>query len=124
MNKQRDPEGLRVLVVEDELLIAMDISTFLQELGCTVVGPVSTLAAAMALARDEAIDAAILDANLDNQGIEPVAAELASRRVPFVFATGYVRADLPVRYRDRPMLEKPFTQQDIETAVWAMCGGA
>jgi CheY-like chemotaxis protein len=121
--RRRDPRGLRVLVVEDEMLVAMDIAALLQDIGCRVVGPAGTLAVALPLACDEELDAAILDVNLENKGVEPVAAELARRNIPFVFATGYVRDDLPVRFRDRPVLEKPFTREDIEAAIWAMCGG-
>jgi two-component SAPR family response regulator len=121
--KRRDPRGLRVLVVEDEMLVAMDIAALLQDIGCRVVGPVGQLSEALPLAREAELDAAILDVNLENEGVEPVAAELARRSVPFVFATGYVRDDLPPRFRDRPVLEKPFTREDIETAIWAMCGG-
>jgi CheY-like chemotaxis protein len=121
--KSRDPRGLRVLIVEDEMLVAMDIAGLLQDIGCRVIGPAGTLAAALPLAREEELDAAILDVNLENKGVEPVAAELARRNVPFVFATGYVREDLPPRFRDRPVLEKPFTREDIEAAIWAMCGG-
>jgi CheY-like chemotaxis protein len=120
--KRRNPRGLRVLIVEDEMLVAMDIAGLLQDIGCRIVGPAGTLAAALPLARDEELDAAILDVNLENKGVEPVAAELARRGIPFVFATGYVRDDLPPRFRDRPVLEKPFTREDIEAAIWAMCG--
>ena len=121
--KRRHPRGLRVLVVEDRMLVAMDIVALVQALGCVVLGPVGRVSQALPLARDEAFDAAILDVDLEDGTVDPVANELTRRRIPFVLATGYVRPDLPAAYRGRPILEKPFTGQDIEAAIWAMCGG-
>jgi len=121
MRRGRQPRGMRVLVVEDQFLVAKDIEALLHQLGCVVVGPVGRLSLAMPIAKKELLDAAILDVNLDDGTVHPVATELAQRRIPFVLATGYVRPDLPDTYRGRPILEKPFTGQDIEAAVWAMC---
>jgi CheY-like chemotaxis protein len=115
---------MRVLVVEDKLLVALDIAALLEDIGCVVVGPVGTQSAALSMARNEPLDAAILDVNLEAGSIEPVAAELVRRQIPFAFATGYVRADLSPPFRDRPVLEKPFTAQEVEAAMWTLCRGA
>jgi len=122
MTRGRGPSGLRVLVVEDQFLVAEDLGTLLQGLGCTVVGPHARLATALPAASTEALDAAVLDVNLDDGVVDPVAAELARRDIPFLFVTGYVRQDLAQKFRDRPVLAKPFTAHDIEAAIWAICG--
>ena len=120
--RTRRPPGLRVLVVEDQFLVAEDISTLLEGLGCTVVGPHGRLATALPAAATETLDAAILDVNLDDGIVDPVAVELARRDIPFLFVTGYVRQDLSTQFRDRPVLAKPFSTQDVEAAIWALCG--
>ncbi|MCH9827765.1 MAG: response regulator [Gammaproteobacteria bacterium] len=100
----------RILVVEDRLLIAEAIADMLEDVGLAVVGPVANLEAAMALARDEHIDAALLDVNLnDIQTCFPVAELLSERGVPIAFLTGYDSDNLfPAPYRSAPRLVKPF----------------
>jgi len=121
MRQARSPSGLRVLVVEDQFLVAEDIGTLLRGLGCTVVGPFARLSTALPAARTETLDAAVLDVNLDDGVDDPVAAELVRRDIPFLFVTGYVRQDLSQKFRDRPVLAKPFTAHDIEAAIWSIC---
>lgn len=99
--------GLRVLVVEDEPLVAMDVESSLAGAGCTVVGPAPSVARALALVASEGLDAAILDANLAGSAVDPVADALAARGVPFAFATGYGREALPARHAAAPVLRKP-----------------
>ena len=89
MMTQDGPAGLRILVVEDEMLIAILIEVILQELGCHVVGPVSRLDAAMRLAHEEPLDAAILDVRIRGGQVYSVAEELLARNIPFVLASGY-----------------------------------
>jgi CheY-like chemotaxis protein len=89
MMTQDGPAGLRILVVEDEMLIAILIEVILQELGCHVVGPVSRLDAAMRLAHEEPLDAAILDVSIRGGQVYPVAEKLLARNIPFVLASGY-----------------------------------
>jgi DNA-binding response OmpR family regulator len=120
--KRRQPFGLRVLLVEDQFLIAEDIETLLKEIGCVVVGPLGRLATALPVARTEDLDAAILDVNLDDGLVYPVAAELTRRQIPYLFITGYIRQDLAAPFHGRPILAKPFSAQDIEAAIWALCG--
>jgi DNA-binding response OmpR family regulator len=105
----KGPEGRprRVLVVEDEALIALDIETALKSGGCEVLGPVGTLAEAARLAADTTLDAAVLDINLGNEKVFSVADALAERGVPFVFLTGYETDILPKRHHDRPSITKP-----------------
>jgi CheY-like chemotaxis protein len=109
----KDIEGLRVLVVEDEMMVSMLIEDMLSELGCHVVGPASRLDDALALARDAEMDCAVLDVNLGGQPIFPLADLLRQRGLPFAFATGY--GDAGVRDVDRgaPVLQKPFREGDL-----------
>jgi len=100
-------DGLRVLVVEDELLVAMMLEEFLRGQGCVIVGPVPRVEPALKAAREEPIDAALLDVNLAGERVYPVAKALAERNVPFVFMTGYGRGMLPLEYADRPAVAKP-----------------
>jgi CheY-like chemotaxis protein len=82
--------GRRILIVEDEYIIAADLAQLLEGLGVTVIGPVGSVADALALlAGEPAIDAAVLDVTLGTEKIFPVADALRARGVPFVFATGY-----------------------------------
>lgn len=101
--------GRRVLVVEDELLIAMLVESALEEEGCVVVGPYGRLAEAVAAARDEAVDVAVLDINLGGEMVFPAAEVLAERNVPFLLLTGYGDAGLPPHRRHWPVCGKPFS---------------
>lgn len=107
--------GRRVLVVEDECLIAMDLCHVLGGRGATILGPVPTLQDAMQLLDSSGvIDAAILDVNLNGESVFPLAEALSARRVPYIFTTGYDKLGVPERYRSVPMCGKPF---HIETVV-------
>lgn len=106
--------GLRILVVEDEMLVAMYLEDLLADLGCEVVGPVSQVAEGVALAEEQAIHGAILDVNISGVKVYPVADVLAARNIPFIFLTGYGAAGLRAVDRDRPVLQKPFRRQDLE----------
>src|SRR3546814_18125010 len=81
--------GKRILLVEDEILIAMDMRNRMVDWGCTVVGPVSRIDPALDVVETERLDAAVLDINLDGERIYSVAARLLVRALPFVFTTGY-----------------------------------
>lgn len=111
---ERSLTGLNVLVVEDEALVALNLETMLEDLGCRVVGPI------MRLDRlDDMIDgpmqadAAILDVNIGGKEIFPLAQRLAALGVPLVFATGYGRAGLPEDWHDWPILQKPYSIEEI-----------
>jgi DNA-binding NtrC family response regulator len=100
--------GRRVLIVEDELLVAMELESLLEDQGCAVVGPVPTVDRALALLDRERPDAAILDINLDGETAVPVAAALTAQGVPFLLATGYGNAQsLEPVLKDAPRVDKP-----------------
>jgi DNA-binding response OmpR family regulator len=110
--------GCRVLVVEDEYLIADDITRALVGAGAEVLGPVASAAdAAKIIAEDGRIDAAILDINLRDGAVFPTADTLAERHIPFAFATGYEEWSLPERFHGRPIVEKPFKAASITALV-------
>jgi len=104
---------LRVLVVEDEMMVSMLIEDMLSDLGCSVIGPASRLDEAIELAKTSDIDCAVLDVNLGGQPIFPLADLLRERGRPFAFATGY--GDAGVREIDKgtPVLQKPFREGDL-----------
>jgi CheY-like chemotaxis protein len=109
--------GLRVLVVEDEFLVALLLEDMLGELGHRVIGPVADVAEALVMAQREDVEIAILDVNLAGTDTYSIAAALSARGIPFIFATGYARANLRDPYRDAPLLQKPFQMSDLEKAL-------
>ena len=106
-----------ILVVEDEMLIAILIEDMLEDLGCEVVGPVIRLDAALLLAHEAALDGAILDVRIHGGQVYPVAEQLLARNIPFVLASGYGDWALPESLRDQPRLTKPFWQHDLEQQI-------
>jgi len=110
-------EGVRVLVVEDEYLVAILIEEILESAGCVVMGPIPRLPEALDAAHHDNCDAAVLDVNLAGQRIDPVADALSERNVPFMFVTGYGANALPGEYAERPLIHKPFRMADLLSAV-------
>ena len=110
-------QGLKVFIVEDESLIAMLLEDILEELGCAVPGSALTLTQALDQADTGAADVAILDINLGGDPIFPVAAKLAERGMPIIFASGYGATTLPDAWRGRPTLPKPFSADQVAAAV-------
>jgi CheY-like chemotaxis protein len=100
--------GLRILVVEDEALVALQLEDMLTDLGCTVIGPAARVRQALDLLERQAIDAAVLDLNVAGELVYPVADRLTDRGILFLFATGYRASALTEAYRIRPLLQKPF----------------
>ena len=117
MADQRSAKGRRVLVVEDELIIAELIEEILLDLGAEVLGPVARLDAALQLATQEPIDAAVLDVNIRGGSSYGVADILTQRGIPFVLCSGYGDWALQERYRDRPRLTKPYSMQCLVAEV-------
>jgi two-component sensor histidine kinase/CheY-like chemotaxis protein len=110
-----DLEGRRVLVAEDDALLSMAMRRILEDLGCTVIGPASSLGEALRLAADTPdLDAAVLDVNLRGQEVWPAAELLAVRGVPRLFTTGYGQG---VEDRGAPVLEKPFPPDRLAAAL-------
>jgi two-component SAPR family response regulator len=116
--------GCRILVVEDEMLIALVIEDVLQSIGGVIVGPVATLEKALKLAGEETLDAAILDVTIRGGKVYPVAELLLSRGIPFLFASGYGDWALPPALRDKPRLMKPFTAAALEEQIGLLCNEA
>lgn len=115
-------KGQRVLIVEDQAILAFEMQTLLQQIGCEVVGPVGNLNQALEAARTERLDGAVLDVNLDGEPVYPVADILHERQIPFLLATGYGIEALPERFLRCPVLEKPFVFDDLEriaAELWA-----
>ena len=106
-------QGLRILVVEDEMMVAMLVEDLLEAFGCTIVGPAASIAGALALIATEAIDGAMLDLNLAGQAVYPVADELARFGIPFIFVTGYGNQEVIGDHNSRPRLAKPFRRVDL-----------
>jgi CheY-like chemotaxis protein len=106
-------EGVRVLVVEDEYLVAVLIEEILESAGCVVTGPIPRLPEALDAVDRDTYDAAVLDINLGGDRIDPVAKALSKRNVPFAFVTGYGALGLPGDYAERPRLCKPFKIADL-----------
>ena len=106
--------GNRVLLVEDEALVAMVMRDMLVELGFCVVGPYNRSIEAEAAARDEKVDAAVLDINLDGEMAYSVADMLTARGIPFVFVTGYGAESIEPRFAHVPVLQKPIERQVLE----------
>ena len=107
----------RVLIVEDEYLVAMELEDLLAEMGYRVVGPAARINEAIDLARDAEIDFAVLDINLAGTRSFPVADILRQRNIPFVFASGYGSDGLADGYRHETILRKPYALQDLEQAI-------
>ncbi|UGB39484.1 response regulator [Frateuria soli] len=103
----------RILLVEDEMLVAMLLEDMLSEAGHTIVGPMARIDQAVEAARTKAIDLAILDVNLGGEEVYPVAEALAAREIPFAFATGYGAQGLREPWQARPTLQKPFHRADL-----------
>ena len=116
-------ERLRVLIVEDEMLVAMNIEDMLLELGHEVAGLASRLSPALALAADAELDAAVLDVNLAGEQSFAIADLLDKRGIPFLFATGYGLGGIEERYRGRTVLQKPFRLADLGAALRSAVGG-
>jgi CheY-like chemotaxis protein len=108
-------DGKRILVVEDEALIAAMVEDMLMELGATVVGPASSIAQALVLVNSDDFDAAVLDVNIRSEQVDPVAEILMARNVPIVFATGYGASAHGVQYA--PVIEKPYTLEKLANAL-------
>jgi len=116
-------KGKRILVVEDEALIAVMVEDMLTEMGSVVVGPAATIEQALSLARAQEIDGAVLDVNVRGERIDPVAEALAERGVPMLFATGYGEVRL-ASGATATVIDKPYTQEKLARGLAAAMGSA
>lgn len=110
-------ERLRILAVEDEALIAMELEDMLEELGHEVIGPASSVDAALALLRGAAPDAAVVDANLAGRSARPVIDALSDAGIPLVLASGYEARELRNLMIDGPLVRKPYSKSDLAGAL-------
>ena len=117
MSSATKPHPLSLFLVEDETLIRMMVAEMIEELGHTVAAEACDLKQALNLAQTASFDVAILDINLSGQRIDPVAAILSHRNLPFIFASGYGDAGLTDGFRDRPTLQKPFILSQLADAI-------
>jgi CheY-like chemotaxis protein len=115
--QRRTLRGLRVLVVVDEAQIALQLEDMLVDSDCEVVGPASRVAQALKLLDDETVDAAVLDLNIAGDLVYPVADALDNRGLPYIFATGYGVSGLTEPYRNRRVLQKPFSRRELLQAM-------
>jgi len=113
----RKADVRRVLVVEDEVLVGMLIEEMLQELGYEPMALSTHLDEALSLARTAAFDFALLDINLNGKQSFPVAEVIRARGLPFLFATGYGSRILGEPYTDTPVLQKPFSLEELRRAL-------
>ena len=111
----------KVLVVEDEPLIAFDIASMLDSLGCDTVGPVARLSDALSIVETETFDCAILDINVRGGYITPVAEILLDRHVPVLLATGYSDGAIPCTLLGQARLTKPYTSEQLERGLRLLC---
>lgn len=110
--------GLRILIVEDEFLMARRLETLLKSWGCEVVGPAASLDEGNRLAQDTTIDAALLDINLRGVHSGPIADSLLQRGRPLIFVTGYASPkQLPDHLRAQPRLHKPVRETELRAAM-------
>ncbi len=114
--------GGRVLVCDDNLLIADLVAEFLRGCGLTPIGPAGRLESAMHMARERALDGAILDLSLNGRPCFPICAILSARRIPFMFLTGYPHAVTPIECRGAPLIAKPFEPDEMKEALANMLG--
>jgi two-component SAPR family response regulator len=98
----------RVLIVEDDFLIALDLESVLQSAGFTVLGPVPSALGALDLIEKTSPDIALLDIHLTNGNVFSVADKLAAKKIPFAFLTGHSREFLPAMHSNRPVFSKPY----------------
>lgn len=113
----------KILIVEDEFFVAMDLESTVRDLGATVAAVCYELGTALEVAKSAEIDAAILDVDLSGEVVYPVADILLQRGIPFVFHTGHVsKAELHSRYANAPVCRKPSTSEDLSNAIRKITG--
>ncbi len=111
-------KGRRILVVEDQAFIAMELQDFLEKNGAIVAGPAGRLRQAMSRVEKDDLDAALLDVDLNGEQCWPIADALAKRAIPFAFTTGFEASiAMPERFKGVPILSKPYREADLLSAL-------
>jgi CheY-like chemotaxis protein len=113
MHPNSDLSNLRILVAEDESLVAINLELMLQDFGCEVVGPVSEVHEVARLAATERLDGALVDVNLRGKQVFNVLPELIARGIPVVLTSGYDETLFPDRFRELPRIAKPFDESEL-----------
>ena len=108
---------MRLIIVEDEALVAMMLEDMLADLGCVVVGAAADVSHGLALVEENQLDAAVLDVNLGGEKVYPVAERLRARRVPFIFSTGYGLRGIATQFARIPTLAKPYGPPALEAML-------
>lgn len=110
--------GLRILIVEDDALVALNLQEFVESLGCHVVGPTGRLSEALTILDAEEIDGAMLDINLHGEMVYPLAERLAERQTPMLFCSGYAfTTAVPPRFSHYKQVAKPCVEHTLRTAM-------
>jgi hypothetical protein len=112
----------RVLIAEDQVILALHVADVIENIGCEPVGPFSSVSGGLPVALHEDLDAALLDIYLVDQTVKPIADVLQSRRIGFAFMTAFTRLHLPETHRSRPFLRKPFTDRQLSEIVKMLIG--
>jgi DNA-binding NtrC family response regulator len=110
-------QGCKILIVEDEAPIALNLAAAVAHAGGTVVGPAATVAASFGLMADHTLDGALLDIRLRGETSFPLADVLSVLGIPFVFVSGLSSALMPYTHRDRPLFDKPYDARDVITVL-------
>ena len=116
--------GHKIMVVEDDALVALDLETMLLNAGCEVIGPLARLDQAFPVAVKEEFDGALLDIHLRGELVYPVADVLVAREIPFMFLSGYSYRDLPRRFSDRPLWSKPYMTKTLLVKLAEVVAGS
>lgn len=116
--------GKRVLIVEDEMLVALLLEDFLIEFGCTPMGPCGSVAEALKAVGEDAFDLAVLDVNLGGERVYPVADALTERHIPFLFVSGYGEEAIPDGREEWKVCAKPFRADVLATMLSAVLDAA
>ncbi len=117
-------EGKRILVVEDEMLVALLIEDMLADLGCVILGPFNTVAKALSAATTEGFDLALLDVNIAGEKVYPVADALTARHIPFLFLSGYGETAIPADHPNWRVCSKPFRGRELTDMLSETLGTA
>jgi Response regulator containing CheY-like receiver, AAA-type ATPase, and DNA-binding domains len=105
--------GRRILVVEDEALLALDLQQLLDQRGVEVIGPAGSVSQALEAINENHIDCALLDVKLGDETADAVAVALEQRAIPTVFVTACGDGNLPPGFETRPVIEKPYTEEQL-----------